>query len=122
MEYRKKERGWNYSVHYAKDAKGRYPINEFWKSLHSTEERLVKAYLFLVAEGKKVPRERFKKLRGSDGIWEIKVITKDRHYRIYCFIHGDRLVLTHGGMKIEQSKKFQREIRFAEKLKKLYKE
>jgi phage-related protein len=50
-----------------------------------------------------VPSSYFKKLVGSEGIWECRVQFSSNIYRIFCFFgDGTSVVLTHGFIKKSQ--------------------
>ena len=55
-----------------------------------------------------IPPMFFKKLSGTDNIWECRVAFGSKAYRIFCFFAGNLLVvLTHGFIK--KSRKTPRE-------------
>ena len=94
---------------------GRRPVEEFLDSLNSKEAQKVLWVLRLIEELDRIPSQYFKKVSGSDEIWECRVRTQSKAIRIFgFFVNGDVLVLTHG-----YAKKSQRtdpgEIRLAEK-------
>ena len=68
----------------------------------------------------RVPIKFFKFLEGSDGIYEVRVITTFKSIRILCFFDkGELVVLTNCFVKKSQ-KTPRKEIKLAEKLKKEY--
>lgn len=76
--------------------------------------------LDLVRFEERVPARFFKFLAGSDGIYEIRVITTFKNIRILCFFdEGILIVVTNSFIK-KTSKTPKKEIRLAEKLKDEY--
>jgi phage-related protein len=78
-------------------------------------------YVFdLIRFEDRVPIKFFKFLEGSDGIYEVRVITTFKSIRILCFFDkGELVVLTNCFVKKSQ-KTPRKEIKLAEKLKKEY--
>jgi phage-related protein len=96
------------------------PVEKFLDSLSSQDRNKALWIIRFISETDMnlIPARFFKKLTGSDGIWEIRVKGKDNIYRIFSFFfHGETLVLTHGYIKKTQ-KTDAREIKKAEKYKK----
>ena len=94
---------------------GKRPVEEFLDSLKPKEAQKILWVLKLIEELDRVPAQYFKKLSGSDEIWECRVRIQSKAIRIFSFfVNGDTLVLTHG-----YAKKAQRidagEIKLAEK-------
>lgn len=67
-----------------------------------------------------MPKEFYKLLENTNGIWEVRVITTFKNIRILCFQDkGDFVVLTNCFLKKTQRTP-KKEIKMAEKLKKEY--
>jgi len=49
-----------------------------------------------------VPASYFKKLAGTEDIWECKIQFGSNAYRIFCFFMNNSVVLTHGFVKKSQ--------------------
>jgi phage-related protein len=49
-----------------------------------------------------VPTSYFKKLAGTEGIWECRIQFGSNAYRIFCFFTNNSVVLTHGFAKKSQ--------------------
>jgi phage-related protein len=59
--------------------------------------------LKLIEENERVPEKYFKKLKNSDGIWEIRIKVGSNIYRIFSFWDKNNLIiLTHGIIKKTQ--------------------
>ena len=94
---------------------GKRPVEEFLDSLNSKETQKILWVLKLIEELDRIPSQYFKKLSGSDEIWECRVRTQSKAIRIFgFFVNGDTLVLTHGYAKKSQ-RTDAREIKLAEK-------
>jgi phage-related protein len=94
---------------------GKRPVEEFLESLKSKEAQKILWVLKLIQELDRIPSQYFKKLTGSDEIWECRVKIQSNAIRIFgFFVNGDTLVLTHGYAK-KSRRTDAREIRLAEK-------
>ena len=82
---------------------GKTPAKEFLDSLPRKVAQKVLWVLMVAEELDILPTTYFKKLVGSDDIWECRVQFGSNDYRILCFhTGGSVLVLTHGFMKKTQ--------------------
>lgn len=93
----------NRTVIFYKTADGKCPIQEFLDSLSGKVAQKVLWTLKLLEDLDILPSTYFKKLTGTEGIWECRVQYGSNIYRIFCFfdIHSV-VVLTHGLMKKTQ--------------------
>jgi phage-related protein len=99
---------------------GKRPVEEYLDSLASKDAQKILWVLKLIEELERVPSQYFKKLAGSDEIWECRVRTRSKAIRIFGFItNGDTLVLTNGYAKKSQ-RTDAREIKLAEKYRRDY--
>lgn len=93
---------------------------EFYKILDAKTQEKIEYTLDLVRYERQVPVKFFKYLEGTDGIYEIRIITTFKSIRIFCFFDkGELVVLTNCFVKKTQ-KTPSKEIALAEKLKKEY--
>ena len=100
------------------DYKGRF--FSFYKSSDYKTQKKIGYVLDLIRFEKQIPEKFFKKVSGSDGIYEIRVLTTFSSIRILCFFDdGDIIVLTNCYQKNKQRIPV-REIKLAEKIKKDY--
>ncbi|HWS16335.1 MAG TPA: type II toxin-antitoxin system RelE/ParE family toxin [Candidatus Methylomirabilis sp.] len=82
---------------------GKTPVKDFLDSLPGKIAQKVLWVLMVAEELDILPTTYFKKLVGSDDIWECRVQFGSNDYRILCFHEGGSvLVLTHGFMKKTQ--------------------
>jgi phage-related protein len=82
---------------------GKRPLEQFLDSVDSKEAQKISWVLKLIEELDRIPYQYFKKLTGSEEIWECRVKTKSKAIRIFgFFVNGNTLVLTHGYAKKSQ--------------------
>lgn len=82
---------------------GKRPVEEFLDSLESKEAQKILWVLKLVEELDRIPYQYFKKLTGTEEIWECRVKTRSKAIRIFgFFVNRGTLVLTHGYAKKSQ--------------------
>jgi len=99
---------------------GQCPIKEFLTSLPDKERQKVAWVLTLIRDVQMVPKEYFKKLQNTDGIWEVRSSQGGNAVRLSGFMHeGNLVVLTNGFSKKSQKTPAQ-EIALAEQRKKDY--
>ena len=92
----------------------------FYNSQDKKIQEKIEYVLDLVRFERQVPKKFFKYLDGTNGIYEIRVITTFKSIRILCFFdQGKLVVLTNCFLKKTQ-KTPTKEIRLAERLKKEY--
>lgn len=107
-------------VIFYKTARGDEPVADFLRSLNSKQRKKVAWALKLVRETPIVSRQYFKKLLGTDDIWEIRVEFGNDAFRFLGFMeHGSLVILTNGFAK-KTDKTPPNEIRIAEQRKKDY--
>ncbi|MFW5758809.1 MAG: type II toxin-antitoxin system RelE/ParE family toxin [Bacteroidota bacterium] len=92
----------------------------FYKSQDSKIQEKIEYVLDLVRFERQVPEKFYKSLENTDGIWEVRVITRFKSIRILCFQdEGNLVVLTNCFLKKTQ-KTPKKEIKMAEKRKNEY--
>lgn len=99
---------------------GRCPVEEFLNSLDSKQAQKVAWVLQLVEELEIVPTQYFKKLAGSDDIWEVRVQAGGNIFRILGFLDGAELVVLNHAFQKKTQKTPIKEIRIAENRKRNY--
>jgi phage-related protein len=88
------------SVIFYKTAEGRCPVQEFLDSLPGKAAQKVIWVLQLLEDMDIVPVTYFKKLIGTEEIWECRIQHGSNIYRIFCFFDSYSVaVLTHGFRK-----------------------
>jgi phage-related protein len=84
-------------------ANGNCPVEEFLDSLPGKAAQKVTWVLSLLEDLDIVPSSYFKKLVGTEEIWECRIQSGSNIYRIFCFFLGNSVVvLTHGLVKKSQ--------------------
>ena len=96
---------------------GKSPVEMFFDSLTNKQFEKIAFVLDLIEQIDIVPQKYFKKLKGTDEIWEVRVQHGNDTFRILGFFDGrDLVVLNHAFTKKSQ-KTPKREIALAEKRK-----
>ena len=108
------------TVVFYKTSNGKCPVRDFLDSLSAKTAQKITWVLSLIEDLDILPASYFKKLAGSDEIWECRIQFGSNAYRIFCFFEGNSVVvLTHGLVKKTQ-KTPDREIKRAEVFRKDY--
>jgi phage-related protein len=81
---------------------GRSPVSEFIRSLSPGQKRKVTWALRQVQFVEQVPGEYFKKLPGTDGLWEVRAQFAGDAFRLLGFFDGPALVVVSGFEKKTQ--------------------
>jgi len=71
----------------------RKPVAEYIKSLPSKQAEKVVFVLDLVETSAVVPQKFLKKLKATDGIWEVRVQHGKNIFRLLEFLDGDELLI-----------------------------
>jgi len=88
------------TVIFYKTAEGKCPVEDFLESLPGKVAQKVTWVLKLLEDLNVVPSSYFKKLVGTEEIWECRIQLGSNAYRIFCFFLGNSVViLTHGFIK-----------------------
>jgi len=102
------------TITFYENSSGQLPVEEFLDSLTDQQARKVTWVMRLVEQLQVVPGQYFKKLFGTEHIWEIRVQVGGNIFRILGFMDvNNRVVLTNGFAKKSQ-KAPQQEIALAE--------
>lgn len=99
---------------------GRCPVEEFLDKLESKQAQKVAWVLRLIEELDRVPAQYFKKLVGSDDIWEVRIQVGGNIFRVLGFLDGAELVVLNYAFQKKAQKTPPKEIRSAEKRKRDY--
>ena len=91
------------TINFYRQPNDKSPIEEFLDSLTGKQAQKVLWVLQLIEELETVPRQYFKKLVDSDGIWEVRVQFGNDIFRLLGFFDGGSLlILTNGFAKKTQ--------------------
>ncbi len=108
------------SLEFFEKTNGTCPVEEFLKTLDVKTCQKTMAVFELIETLASIPKKFFKKLVGTDDLWEIRVEYKSNIYRYLCFLYkGNLVVLTHGFQK-KTDKTPSGEIKLAEQYKTEY--
>ena len=92
----------NRTVIFYRTADGKCPVQEFLDSLPGKVAQKIVWVLRLLEDMDIVPASYFKKLVGTEDIWECRIQFGSNAYRIFCFFMNNSVVLTHGFVKKSQ--------------------
>lgn len=99
---------------------GKCPVEEFLDSLSAKQAQKVTWVVALVESLDIVPKQYFKKLESTDGIWEIRADIGKDSFRLLGFLHEGNLVILTNGFAKKSQKTPAMEIHLAEQRKKEY--
>jgi len=105
-------------VIFYKTVDGKCPVQEFLDSLSGKTAQKVLWTLSLLEDLEIVPSTYFKKLTGTEGIWECRIQYVSNIYRIFCFFDSHSVVVLTNGLVKKSQKTPQREIARAESYRK----
>lgn len=107
-------------VIYYRNSNGECPVDNFLRSLTAKQFEKVTWVLSVVRELPVVPKQYFKKLIGTNDIWEVRIDSGNDTFRLLGFLEkGNFVVLTNGFAK-KTEKTPPGEIRLAEQRKRDY--
>ena len=99
---------------------GRCPIEEFLDSLTGKQAQKIAWVMQLVEELEIVPTRYFKKLHGTDGLWEIRVSSGSEIYRFLGFFDRSNMIVLNHAFQKKSQKTSKQEINIAETRRKDY--
>jgi phage-related protein len=100
-------------IQFYRTADGACPVEEFLDSLSAKQAQKVLWVLRALGELPRVPQQYFKKLEGTDDLWEVRAQFGGDAFRLLGFwCEGRRIILTNGFAKKTQ-KTPEREIALA---------
>ena len=89
-------------IFFYKKVDGYCPMEDFLDSLPPKMAQKVTWVLKLVEELDRIPSTYYKKLIGTDEIWECRIRLGLSICRVFCFLEGVKVILTHGFIKKSQ--------------------
>ncbi len=93
---------------------------EFYKSQENKVQEKIEYVLDMIRFERQVPKNFFKALENTDGIYEVRIVTTFKSIRILCFFDDGNLVVLVNCFVKKTQKTPRKEIKLAEKLKKEY--
>ena len=94
--------------------------HEFYYSQEQKVKEKINSILFLIVYAERIPSKFFKYLKGTDGLYEIRVEFESNLYRIFCCFDEGNLVILFNGFIKKSRKTPRKEINRALKLKDEY--
>jgi phage-related protein len=95
-------------------------VLEFYTAQNAKVQTKIDYVLDLVRHERHVPIKFYKKLKNTNGIFEIRVITSQKNIRILCFQEEERIVVLTNAFVKKSQKTPRAEIQLAIKLKAEY--
>jgi phage-related protein len=99
---------------------GKCPVEEFFDSLTNKQFEKISFVFDLIEQIDIVPRKYFKKLKGTDDIWEVRIQHGNNIFRVLGFFDGKDLVVLNHAFTKKSQKIPKKEIAVAEKRKHNY--
>lgn len=91
------------TVIFYRTVEGKCPVQEFLDALPGKVAQKIVWVLSLLEDLDRIPASYFKKLVGTEEIWECRINLGSNTYRIFCFfLENSVIVLTHGLVKKTQ--------------------
>ncbi len=107
-------------VIYYTTASGGQPVKEFLDGLNSKHAQKVTWVLDLIEDLPFIPKQYFKKLVGTDDIWEVRIDSGNDTFRLLGFFDKGNLVILTNGFVKKTERTPKNEIDLAEKRKRDY--
>ena len=105
------------SINFYKTENGKEPVRKYLDSLQSKQAQRVAWVFELIEELERVPKQYFKKLKGTDDIWEIRAQYGNDIFRILSFFDGQNIIIAAHGFTKKTQKTPPKEIETAERRK-----
>jgi phage-related protein len=107
-------------IQFYRTAAGSCPVEEFLDELNAKQAQKVLWVLKAVQELPQVPKQYFKKLEGTEDLWEVRAEFGGDAFRLLGFWDAGRLVILTNGFAKKTQKTPEREIALAEQRKRDY--
>ena len=99
---------------------GSCPVEEFLDSLSAKHAQKATWVMQLVEELEIIPVKYFKKMTGTDGLWEIRVQSGNNIFRLFGFLEGNNIIVLNHAFQKKTQKTPKKEIQVSEARKKDY--
>jgi len=93
---------------------------EFYQKQNIKVKRKIQYVFELIKQVERVPEKFLKQLKGTDGLYEIRIEYESNIYRIFCCFDRGKLVVLFNGFQKKTQTTPKKEIKKAEKLMKSY--
>ena len=107
-------------IRFYRTSSGHCPVEEFLDSLSGKEAQKIVWVLRLVEELESVPEQYFKKLSGTESLWEARAQHGGNTFRLLGFFDGRALVVLTNGFFKKSKKVPRREVELAEERRRDY--
>ena len=107
-------------IEFYKTETGNNPVEEYLSTLSLKQAEKVYWVLKIIEEIEMIPAEYFKKLPGTDNIYEVRVQLGNNIFRILGFFDGHHLIILNHAFTKKTQKTPKKEIKLAEKRKQEY--
>ncbi len=107
-------------VNFYRTSSGNCPVETFLEDLSGKRAQKVAWVLALIEELDVVPAQYFKKLTGTDDLWEVRVKIARETIRLLGFFDGRQLIILTNGFVKKTQQLPHKEIQLAEKRKQIY--
>ena len=105
-------------IRFYRTESGHCPVEEFLDALSAKQAQKVTWVMQLIEELEMVPVKFFKKMTGTDDIWEIRIQSGNNIFRILGFVTENNLVVLNHAFQKKTQKTPKKEIAIAEARKK----
>lgn len=99
---------------------GRSPVEDVLVSLPAKARQKIVFVLRIIREIHPIPKEYFKKLRNTEGVWEVRIQFAGNIYRLLGFFEDDNIIILVSGFTKKSQKTPKREIALAVQRKREY--
>ncbi len=96
---------------------GRCPVEKYLDTLSDKQTEKVFFVLDLIEQLERVPREYFKKMQGTEDIWEVRIQHGSNIFRLLGFWDGNNIVVLNHAFTKKTQKVPRKEINIAEQRK-----
>lgn len=96
------------------------PVEEFLDSLSPEHAQKATWVMQLVEELEIIPVKYFKKMTGTDGLWEVRVQSGNNIFRLFGFLEGKNIIVLNHAFQKKTQKTPKKDIQISETRKKDY--
>lgn len=99
---------------------GKSPVEDFLNQLNPKQKKKTAFVLSLIEDIPIVPKEYFKKMKGTDDLWEVRIQSGHDSFRLLGFFDGTELIILNHAFAKKTKKTPKKEIQTANQRKKEY--
>jgi phage-related protein len=101
-------------IGFYRTVRGDCPVEEFLDSLSGKQAQKVLWVLRIIEELPVIPKQYFKKLVGTEDLWEVRIRLGNNSFRLLGFFDGGKLIVLTSGFAKKTQKTPAKEIKLAE--------